>query len=212
VDQKLFQRLSQRSKGTLFDDLTPAQVKRILSAAQKANLSRETLDPLLPWAAATILSLRSFQNPETARMAYDDVTGTLLNIAKEIGIPVHSEFATWDDFPRFFASMPPPVQIQYLSYTLDNIERPIEQEAKASERWLEGDTSGWERTNKELRTRYPELYTIIEIGRNKKWSERIVAMLDKGGACFIDVGVHHTIGPESIQAHCRRRGISMETM
>lgn len=212
VDQKLFQQLSRRSEGTLFDDLTPRLAERTLSAARKANLSRETLDPLLPWAAGSILSLRSFQNPETARVAYDDVTGTLLNIAKEIGIPVRSEFASWDDFPRFFAAMPRPVQIQYLSYTLDNIERPIEVETKQSERWIEGDVSGFEGTNKQLQTRYPELYAVIEIGRNKRWSERIGDMMNRGGAYFIDVGIHHTIGPESIQAHCRRRGIRMQTI
>jgi len=211
-DQKLFQQLSRRSEGTLFDDLTSSQAERLLRAARKVNLSRETLDPLLPWAVGSILSLSNFQNPDTARVAYDDVTGTLLNIAKEIGIPVHSEFASWDDFPRFFAAMPRPVQIQYISYTLDNIERPVAEEAKLSERWTQGDVSGFERANNQLRTRYPELYAVIEIGRNKKWAERIGDMLDRGGAYFVDVGVHHTIGPESIQVHCHHLGISIQTL
>ncbi len=211
-DQKLFQQLSRRSEGTLFDDLTSGQAERLLSAARKANLSREALDPLLPWAAGTVLSLSNFQNPDTARVAYDDVTGTLLNIAKEIGIPIHSEFASWNDFPRFFAAMPRPVQIQYLSYTLDNIEQPIAEEAKLSERWIQGDVSGFERANNQLRTRYPELYAVIEIGRNKWWAKRIGDMLDRGGAYFVDVGVHHTIGPESIQVHCRSLGISIQTL
>jgi uncharacterized protein YbaP (TraB family) len=210
-DPAVMDALSRRTEGTLFDDITTGQADRVLRIAQTVGIQREVLETLRPWAAGSRLAFRYFQNPATARLPYDDMQGALVGIAEAKGIPVRSEWADWHDFSRLLAGSSKAAQVQYLLYTLDNIDRPVEQETELTAAWLKGDVSGLERAvNENLRNPYPDLYAKIETERNTQWAIRVEDMLARGGAYFINVGVYHTVGPDSIQACVRRRGITVQ--
>jgi uncharacterized protein YbaP (TraB family) len=198
--------LGKRSSGSLFDDLSPDEAARLMRIASTLGVTREELEPYRSWAAPRVLTSR-FWPKALASTKLDDVEGVLLRIAGQQHIPIHSEYATRNDFPRFFASLSNRAQVQWLSYQLDFMERPLHTILRSGDAWADGDVSGLLSVQTELRTRYPDLYAAIETSRNEKWAERIAKMLSEGGVHFIDVPVQHVLGPESIQAHVKRHGM-----
>ena len=130
--------------------------------------------------------------------------------AQDKGLPIKSEFPAWDDFTRFIAALPQKAQVQWLLYQLDFLEKPYPQ--VWSDEWETGNVSSFESKEREMHTLYPELYAIIGPARNQKWVDRIEQMLKEPGIHFIQVGLFHTLGPESIQTQLERRGIHCQRM
>jgi uncharacterized protein len=199
--------LSRRSGGTLFDDLTDAEEARVLKAAKTLDIPLDSLRIMKPWGAGAVIAFVSYNRPNAAPPA-DNAQLFLQNIALDRGIPVKSEMAEWDDWVRFYAAFPQKAAVQYMLYQIDLSELPPDAVARWSDRWLKGDESAWERFNQQWREQYPDLYEVLEVQRNEKWVDRIVDMIASGGTHLINVGVQHTVGPNSIQALAARRGVN----
>ena len=131
----------------------------------------------------------------------------MLSAAEAAHIPVRSEIAQWDDFPRFMASLPEKAQYQYVAYQLDQVDRGAGEAARMDAEWARGDLRSYEAAADDMRRRYPDLFIGINAARNGRWVDRIETMLAAGGVHFISVGLFHTLGAESIQAQLRRRGL-----
>ncbi len=205
--------LGTRKSGTLFDDLTKDEEARVMKAANVLGIKREQLAPMLPWAAGAVIAALNYPK-YAANNKLDDGGGQLAiqKIAQARGIPITGEVDQWDDWVRFYASFPQKAAVQYLLYQIDITELPPDAMTNWSKQWLHGDLSGWLAWNDHLRTSYPDLYAIIEVGRNEKWARRIDSMLKEGGTHFISVGIEHTVGPASIQALCLKHGVKFRRL
>jgi uncharacterized protein len=211
ASERLFNRelniqLSSRSSGTLFDDLTEAEEARLLKAATTLDIPLDRLQNMRPWGVGAVIAA-VFNSRPRAVPPPDNGQLVLQRMALERGVPVKSEVAAWDDWVRFYAAFPEKAAVQYMLYQIDLSELPPDAFGRWSDQWLKGDESAWERFNLQLMERYPDLYQILEVQRNEKWVDRIVEMLASGGAHLINVGVQHTVGPNSIQMLAARRGI-----
>jgi uncharacterized protein YbaP (TraB family) len=205
-DDAEWDRLGKRTSGTLFDDLSAEEARRVMQVATPLGLTREDLAPYYSWSVVRILTSRYWPKA-LAGAKFDDVGGLLRQIAVTQSIPIHSEYGSWKDLPRFFAGLPRKVQTDWLLYQLDIMQQPVNTVMAAGDAWADGKDEGLLSEQDQLRTRYPPLYEAIEINRNEQWAIRIEKMLQTGGTHFVYVGVQHTIGPESIQVHATRHGL-----
>lgn len=207
-DQQLVAQLGLRQGGSLFDTLDGAEQERLMSAAARAGLPREQLAPMKPWFAAFALTFSIEMQQAGASGPAENPMTVLQAKAEARGMPIRSELADYDAFTRLLAAMPDETQHEYLLYQLDFIEAG-EGGALDDAAWSLGDVEAFERKLDVMRATYPSLYRYLNVERNAEWVDRIEDMLDRGGVHFIDVGLNHTLGPDSIQAQAERRGLSV---
>lgn len=212
ITNEFIEHLGTRSEGSLFDDLSPDQTRRISDLASKLGFPREKLQTMKPWYAARVLSFvfvaKAGSPVETTETPDTVITG----MAEKARIPVRSEFSSWEQFMRFFDEMPKPAQVQYLLYELDFVEKGSGAYTFADEQWAQGDSNYYLKGVLDMKQRYPDLYRALLIERNAAWVRRIDGFLSTGGQYFVVVGINHTLGPDSIQQQLRQRGVQVRTI
>lgn len=88
--------------------------------------------------------------------------------------------------------------------------RDTRQDERATqEAWLTGDLATLERTELSGVLADPELREALIAGRNRAWTERIVAMLEAGRHPFVAVGAGHMIGTEALPALLAAKGYTV---
>lgn len=210
-DQQLVAQLGLRASGSLFDTLDAEEQDRVMRAAEQSGLTREQLAPMKAWFAAFGLTFaREMQAAASGAPAENPMT-VLQAKAEERGIPIRSELEDYDAFTRLLAAMPDETQHEYLLYQLDFLEEGEAGSADDAE-WSGGETESFEQKLDAMRAGYPSLYRYLNVDRNAEWVDRIEDMIDRGGVYFIDVGLNHTLGPDSIQVQGERRGLSVRRL
>ncbi len=205
---KLNIELGTRRSGRLFDDLTPAQQARVTHAARALRISLDLLQKMRPWGAGAVVASADYPR-HMSTYKVDDSKAFIEKMFQDRGASVIPELPECDDWVRFYAGFPRRAAVQYLMYQIDLTELPPDDFMQWSVQWLHGDVSGWELFNRRLRTRYPDLYQVLEWQRNDAWARRIDTALARGGAHFLVVGIEHTVGPGSIQARVMAHGANV---
>jgi uncharacterized protein YbaP (TraB family) len=129
----------------------------------------------------------------------------LANLARSANKPIHSEYRTNADVMNLYASMPVEAQCERLEFLLDFFDDEANGKQANRFEWIKGNPD--HRALDEMRLRYPALYQIEHVQRNIKWTRRIEGFLRAGGTYFIGMGLNHTLGPDSILAKARDRGL-----
>lgn len=112
---------------------------------------------------------------------------------------------------RFFADMPPAVELQLLENTLQDFDEGASKLDAMVNAWIKGDEAAITRTTvDEIKTPFPELYRTIVVQRNEAWAEIIAQMANGSGVTFIAVGAAHLAGPDSVQNALARRGVRVD--
>jgi hypothetical protein len=167
-----------------------------------------TLDPMRPWLAAVAL-----EDALLVHAGYDPHSGVepaLLRDAQAAGKPVRG-FETLEQQMRFFADMPPAVELQLLENTLQDFDEGASKLDAMVNAWIKGDEAAITRTTvDEIKTPFPELYRTIVVQRNEAWAEIIAQMANGSGVTFIAVGAAHLAGPDSVQNALARRGVRVD--
>ena len=74
--------------------------------------------------------------------------------------------------------------------------------------WLAGDTVELHTLfNSNFTERYPQLYQVLIVQRNRAFAHKIEALLKGDGVVFVAVGQGHLVGPDSVQADLAADGI-----
>jgi uncharacterized protein YbaP (TraB family) len=128
----------------------------------------------------------------------------LANLARGANKPIYSEYLTIADVMNLYASMPE-VQCERLEFLLDFFDDEANGKQANRFEWVKGNPD--HRALDEMRSRYPALYQIEHVQRNIKWTGWIEGFLRAGGTRFIGMGLNHTLGPDSILAKARDRGL-----
>jgi uncharacterized protein YbaP (TraB family) len=195
--------------------LDPAHpLSSILDDAGKAKLSAfETAyglpaaaaEPLRPWLAALTFSVLPI-----VRAGYDPKSGVDLVLKSEAlahGKSVNG-FETMEQQMHFMADLPQKQQVDYMLFTLDNADAGPAQLAQMVDVWAAGDTAKLETMlNGELFKKYPSLYDVLLVQRNRAIAAKIEQLLKGDGVMFVAVGAGHLAGPDSIQADLAKDGI-----
>jgi len=184
-DPALMQKLSMRDRGSLFDGMSAADADRLVRVARPAGITAEQQARMRPWYAATTIQFAAHNplgKPGGPSQQARPPEMVLLSIAEAAHIPVRSEIAQWDDFPRFMAGLPEKAQYQYVAYQLDQLDRGAGEAARMDAEWARGDLRSYEATADDMRKRYPDMFVGINAARNGRWADRIETML-AAGAC-----------------------------
>lgn len=187
----------------------PAKDKpRLAAAAQALGAPPAAMELMRPWLAALTLSVLP-----AVRAGYDPQSGVeqaLTGEAKALGHPVRA-FETTEQQLKFLADLPEPVQVQFLSSTLDEVDESVAQLDALVAAWQAGDLKALEHEFVDsTKADYPAIYQVLVVRRNQAWADALKAKLAGSGVSFVAVGAGHLVGPDSVQAELKKRGIVAE--
>jgi uncharacterized protein YbaP (TraB family) len=187
--------------------LSRRDVARLKRVAKALHVPLKDLDRLQPWLADVTLAAAQIQQ-------YGGRTNEGVERALDRDAPPTAQrraFETPAGQIALFAGAPRSAQIAGLSDTL----RAIEEEPKAFETivkmWVDGDVEGLSREAVlPLKAVSPTLYRALIQRRNAAWTKAIAERLAGSGETVIVVGAGHLVGPDSVPALLRARGIRVE--
>jgi uncharacterized protein YbaP (TraB family) len=203
----IIQKLGIDPTRSLGSKLSPKDRAKLYAAAKDSGLPDGMIDALRPWYAAVVLSI----GPMT-KAGYDPKSGVdnLVQAGAKAQGDTIQAFETLEQQLTFFANLPEPLQLEFLRQTLEDYdEGPGELDA-ITRGWLAGDTASLEKTLLEdMRKEAPELYEVLIVQRNADWAAKIEAKLKStAGVSLIAVGAGHLVGPDSVQALLKKRGVA----
>jgi len=190
--------------------LTPERLAELDVAAKAMGASAAAFDPMRPWLAGLTLSVAPL-----LKAGYDPQSGVeakLKAAAKAAGKPVRT-LETPEQQIRFFADLPPAIEMAFLDSALDDAEDTPAKLDEMVAAWSAGDVKAIERLMlDEMKAEYPQLYKALLIDRNQDWAEQIDTLLDGKGVTVIAVGAAHLAGDDSVQVQLAKRRIKAERL
>jgi uncharacterized protein YbaP (TraB family) len=194
----------------LSGDLSPEEIKTLDEAAKLAGLSASQLNVFRPWFAALTISTAAM-----TRAGYDPASGVDSRIealfrARNV-TPKGLESA--EQQIKVFAGMTREQELEYLRQTIEEYEdAPTELDEMVAQ-WASGDIAGMENMFvTEMKAEEPELYQALLVNRNANWAVKIEDMLKGSGVTFIAVGAGHLIGPDSVLAMLKEKGVASQRL
>jgi uncharacterized protein YbaP (TraB family) len=192
----------------LSSKLTSAEMATFSEAIGKLGMKIEQVDAMRPWFAA--MSLAGLPLMEAG---YDQANGAdplLLAAAEASGKRIRT-FETPEQQMRFFADLPPEVELGLLRETLKSYKDGPAELRKMEAAWARGDDQAvWSVGGAPMKTQFPAVYAALISDRNQKWADVIVKELKGKGTDFIAVGSLHLVGPDSVQSLLKSRGYSVQ--
>ena len=207
VATELMPKLGLDAAHPLSSKLNEADRKRLAEASASLGLPAAQLEPMRPWLAALTLSIVPI-----IKAGYDPKLGVdtlLATAARAQNKPVRG-LETMEQQFRFFADLPPEIELALLREAMDDVERGPKVLDELSAAWANGDGEAFERLFVDELRDSPELYKVVIQDRNEAWAKAIAARLQGSGVSFIAVGAGHLAGPDSVQAKLAQRGIAAE--
>jgi uncharacterized protein YbaP (TraB family) len=206
------ERLGHETGRTLFDALEPAVRQRTLTYLAELGIPKASVETLRPWRAYSSI-VSGFYSKQ--RLGYEplDVDAVLLELAVATGKTVGYEMPTREAFVTFMAGMSDKAQSQYMEWLLDFLDdykkSHSDEEAFG---WISGTTHPPMRSLDRMRTKMPDLYRVMQPGRNLWWARKIDALLATKGTFFVAVGQLHVLGPDGIPQQLKRLGIAVDSL
>lgn len=193
----------------LSDRLDPTDRQRLQQVVRKADLpaGEATVEPMKPWLAALTLSmaplLKAGMDPKSG------VDKQLKAQFKQAGKPVKG-LETSEQQIRFFADMPPKLQLDFLRSVLKDYGQALQQIRQLVQYWDRGDVDAIAHTaDLKMRETSPTLYRRLIVQRNRRWGDKLAAILKTPGTYFIAVGAAHLAGPDRVQKQLQAHGIKV---
>ena len=192
---------------TLSAALSPEGRQRLARVAAAAGEPLDGVERLRPWYAELLLSLATYKTEGVS--ADDGVERQILHAAPP-GIR-HEAFETPVQQIDFLSSATPADQIASLEETLGELDDGSASYNRLLKAWLAGDVRGLQREAIDpLIKTAPNVYRALVVERNQRWVEAIENRLRQPGEAVMVVGVGHLVGPDSVPALLRARGVVVE--
>jgi len=208
--QPLIAELGIDREHPLSTKVSATEVAAIDAAAKSAGFPGESaLEPMRPWLAAVTLAVVPI-----IKAGYDPNQGVdkvLKSEAEAQHKRIHA-FETLAQQLHFFADLPPPVEVQFLQSTLDDVAEGPQKVDELVAAWSSGDTAALAKEFSDLeQPKYHDIYQALIVQRNHAWADEIANRLktDKG-VTFIAVGAGHFTGPDALQLLLEQRGLHVE--
>jgi uncharacterized protein YbaP (TraB family) len=211
LDEKLLWKYGKDPAHPLSTKLTPDERQKLRDAAAKAGIPPVAFESLRPWLAALQLGkapmMQAGYNPEMG------VDRQLLADAKAGSKPVMG-LETTEQQMRFFADLPPQVELALLTQTLDHGSEGAAQLDQLAGAWLAGDVDALNALLKQedMAVSDKRLRKLLLGDRNAAWAERLSQLVKAGGTHFVAVGAAHLTGTDSLQNFLRQRGFTVERL
>jgi uncharacterized protein len=188
--------------------LTPEEVTRLEGILTSKGMTLQHIMPLKKWMVSLVLL-----QLEAARLGYEPQTGvdlTLLKLARERQMPIQG-FETAEDQMKMLASGTEEEDLKGLRQMLEEVGKPDNTLDRLFNAWMRGDETGLNaEMNKFGTDNDPALYKRLLVDRNARWVPQIEQILAGKGTVFVAVGGGHLVGPDSVIAMLKARGIKAE--
>lgn len=192
------------SLSNLLDKKAAARLHKV---ATGLNIPIRELDTLQPWLAEVTLSLA--QIAKYGGRTDSGVEDVLWNAAPSTA--QRRSFETPEGQISLFADVPRSLQITSLNDTVRTIEEDPKDFEKVVSLWMAGDVDGLVREAiLPIKKVSPKLYQSFIQNRNAAWTKALTARLAGSGRTVVVVGVGHLVGPDSVPAMLRARGVKVE--
>ncbi|MGC1424338.1 MAG: TraB/GumN family protein [Terracidiphilus sp.] len=204
--QPLIMQLGMDQAHPLSTKLTPDQLAKLTRAANSVGLpgGEAMFESFKPWLAALTLSIAPLM-----QAGYDPSTGVEMELKPEFvkaNKPVKG-FETAEQQMRYFADMPEKTQIDFLSSELDDFDSAIEKFKQMLAAWSAGDVDALDKLNNaDFRDKYPELFQILVVKRNQKFTTQIEDLLKGDSVSFVAIGAGHLVGKDGVPAMLEKQG------
>jgi uncharacterized protein len=207
--QPLIAQLGLDPAKPLSKKLNAAQRKKLEKIAATYGVPAANLEPMQPWLAGVVLAMMPL-----VKAGYDPKAG-IDRVLREMAVAEGDQirgFETAEAQLKMLAELPQAVQIALLVETLDDVEEGIGLLEKVAKAWMEGDTETIARLGTaEMKREAPALYKKLLVDRNIAWSDQIIEILKGSGVAQVAVGALHVVGPDSVQAQLKKKGIKVES-
>jgi uncharacterized protein YbaP (TraB family) len=204
----LVQRYGIDPNGKATSGLTPEEVTRLEGILTSKGMTLQHIMPLKKWMVSLVLL-----QLEAARLGYEPQTGvdlTLLKLARERQMPIQG-FETAEDQMKMLASGTEEEDLKGLRQMLEEVGKPDNTLDRLFNAWMRGDETGLNaEMNKFGTDNDPALYKRLLVDRNARWVPQIEQILAGKGTVFVAVGGGHLVGPDSVIAMLKARGIKAE--
>jgi uncharacterized protein YbaP (TraB family) len=187
--------------------LPPDLWAQAVEAGSRLGITAAQLDRLQPWLAeitlaTTYLAARGARESlGVERQLYEATPPTTPRKA----------FETASEQIGFFADAARADQIASLRETLREMKEDPASFDRLAAAWAAGDVAVIEADAVEdLRRDAPGMYERLVATRNRRWTEEIERLVREKRRILIVVGVGHLVGPDSVPALLRRRGVAVE--
>jgi uncharacterized protein YbaP (TraB family) len=188
----------------LLEPTSRARLKRI---ARRLRMPIEDLDQLQPWMAEVRLSIGMLQTQ--GGLSTEGVEEQLAAIAPP-GVQRRS-FETGRQQVGILSGDDLATQLTSLKETLRELDRDPNAYRRMLKAWLAGDVRALDREAVEpIRNATPKSYKSLVLDRNRAWTDIIAGRLAGSGRTVMVVGAGHLVGPDSVPALLRARGLAVE--
>jgi len=197
--------------------LPPGQtLRRVLSTSTNAELEKTATDleipppslaPLRPWLAALTLGLQF-----AIHQGFDPSNGVeqqVITSAKASGKSLRT-LETNESQLRVFADLTREQEVELLTVTLRQVRETPKMLEDMLTAYRKGDLAALERTVNIGFDDFPALRKRILKDRHDKWLPQIEKMTADGRTHMIIVGAAHLVGPDSVIAMLRAKGVKVE--
>jgi uncharacterized protein YbaP (TraB family) len=191
---------------TLSALLDPPSRARLVRLAKTLAIPMADLEQLRPWMAEVRLSVtaleRRFHADGDGVEEQIDLTTPRTVVRRAFETPVQQiDILAGDDLSTQLAS---------LKETLRELDRDPNAFRRLLKAWLAGDAKALAREVIEpMRKVTPRTYRSLVVERNRAWTEQIARRLAGSGHTVMVVGAGHLVGPDSVPAMLRARGIAV---
>lgn len=206
--QQLIQKLGLLPPGTMLRKLlAPEQRTKLERVSAAVGIPAQGLDGFRPWLAAVTVGVQWIISK-----GYDPNSGVDPQVwawAKQAG-KKRVALETVESQLGAFAGLTREQEIEYLIISLDQIEETPEMLAELVQAWRKGDTKALDKLLNDSMRDLPALTKRMLNDRHDRWLPQIEQMLAQGGNHVIVVGTAHLVGPESVIAMLRAKGVKIE--
>lgn len=194
--------------GQTLGSILPVGVRAELEkTAADLGVPLPALQPLRPWLAVLTLGMQF-----VVAQGFDPNNGVerqVMTWAKANGKSL-AGLETNETQVKVFADLTREQEIELLTVTLRQIHETPKMLGDMLAAYRKGDLSALERTLNLGFGDFPTLRKRILKDRHDKWLPQIEKMLAEGRSCMIVVGAAHLVGPDSVIAMLRAKGIKVQ--
>lgn len=195
-------------QGETLPAVLPPQVNAELGrAAAGVGLPPANLAPMRPWLAAVTVSVQFLVSQGFD--LHGGVDHVLAGWARSSGRAIAS-LETADAQLRFFADLTREQEVDFLAISLKQIRESPQLIGEMLAAYRKGDVAGLHRTLNSAMDEMPALRGRLMRERHEQWVPQIEKMIADGRGHFIVVGAAHLVGPDSVIAMLRARGVRVE--
>lgn len=188
----------------VLEQQTYAELEKV---ATELDLPPGQLSPLRPWLAALLMIMKSVE-----RLGFNPNDGVDQQIARWAAAngKALGSLETPEAQFQVFAGLTPKEEAQFMALSLLQIQEAPQILNDILAAYRKGDAAAMARTVNAGFDDFPVLRDRVLKARHDRWLPQIEKMLAQGGTHVVVVGTGHLVGPDSIVAMLRTKGIRIE--